>query len=816
MDPLMVLGLSKGPQNQNDLARLKRRSKELHKYYMKRERAQEAKKVVWAFEQLKKEVAKIDPAKASRQKAAPAPAPAPAEASATAPAAGAGAAAGGQPQERGKKRPAGDEKDPNKRREAIREKLAARRQAGGGAAGGAGGEEAKRREAIRDKLAVKRFAAKVPVRPEAECHQAASELLAAAAAAVEASAEAAAEAAAAARRMCLLCPITIERIKTPVRGAKCKHLQCFDLESFVVNKCGACPVCGGELAQPAELFVDAYVTKVLADAGPTATEVSFDESGAWRVVTGAQDQSSEADELSPEAMEEDEADVDPPPDDAPTPPAARGGGQAGGAGGGASKRPPPQPPGEPSPEEIAAAKEAAKEAAALARRADEERKLKALLPFIPKERKKKSEQIAKVHHELVEDLGPAVDPHDENSYVLVELPRPMGIVFEANPPGTGGVFIFRFDDGGVAANHGRLREGDQLVGAAGKSVLGMDVDACIDIIVADPSPLTKLLVFRGKPRHLYGRAGTGGASPEWIADILARAADGRLKPSPPLERRGKQHRISMPLTEVAGGDGGGSSSSDAGAFSEEGEEDDEEGGIIQLPSSIADCITGSGLEADLSRCIESLRRLGDAAAVPRRVTSAVDALPRAAVRGLVEGNAEEWAELEGKSAWRRAAAKRIAGALTERAERLELEERQRQDNERLAALEAARRSREEAEAAGGSSILIIEPTDRILQFGRSNSAQMTLKNSTPQNVAYKIRTNAPKHMNVQPCAGTLRKGEKALVKIVSTEKRLNHKELKFVVVAVKVGDEKSVTKERWAAFDKSAIKEWTLGGRGPH
>ena len=31
----------------------------------------------------------------------------------------------------------------------------------------------------------------------------------------------------------LKCPLSLERIKIPVKGINCKHLQCFDLESYL-------------------------------------------------------------------------------------------------------------------------------------------------------------------------------------------------------------------------------------------------------------------------------------------------------------------------------------------------------------------------------------------------------------------------------------------------------------------------------------------------------------------------------------------------------------------------------------------------------
>lgn len=45
----------------------------------------------------------------------------------------------------------------------------------------------------------------------------------------------------------LKCPITFKRITLPARGHDCKHVQCFDLESYLQLNCDRgswrCPVC---------------------------------------------------------------------------------------------------------------------------------------------------------------------------------------------------------------------------------------------------------------------------------------------------------------------------------------------------------------------------------------------------------------------------------------------------------------------------------------------------------------------------------------------------------------------------------------------
>lgn len=48
-------------------------------------------------------------------------------------------------------------------------------------------------------------------------------------------------------KVSLKCPITCKKITLPARGHECKHIQCFDLESYLQLNCERgswrCPVC---------------------------------------------------------------------------------------------------------------------------------------------------------------------------------------------------------------------------------------------------------------------------------------------------------------------------------------------------------------------------------------------------------------------------------------------------------------------------------------------------------------------------------------------------------------------------------------------
>eukprot|EP00931_Biecheleriopsis_adriatica_P068415 TRINITY_DN42372_c0_g1_i1.p1 TRINITY_DN42372_c0_g1~~TRINITY_DN42372_c0_g1_i1.p1 ORF type:complete len:371 (-),score=64.36 TRINITY_DN42372_c0_g1_i1:9-1121(-) len=67
----------------------------------------------------------------------------------------------------------------------------------------------------------------------------------------------------------LCCPLTRERLRLPVRGLQCQHMQCFDLEAFLVTAVGMpfqrrwrCPVCDEPLP-PSQLGFCALTTRLL-------------------------------------------------------------------------------------------------------------------------------------------------------------------------------------------------------------------------------------------------------------------------------------------------------------------------------------------------------------------------------------------------------------------------------------------------------------------------------------------------------------------------------------------------------------------------
>ncbi|KAI4872880.1 hypothetical protein NFI96_029148, partial [Prochilodus magdalenae] len=89
-------------------------------------------------------------------------------------------------------------------------------------------------------------------------------------------------------RVSLKCPITFRRIQLPARGHDCKHVQCFDLESYLQLNCERgtwrCPVCN-KTALLEGLEVDQYIWGILnAVQNLEFEEVTIDPSCSWRPV----------------------------------------------------------------------------------------------------------------------------------------------------------------------------------------------------------------------------------------------------------------------------------------------------------------------------------------------------------------------------------------------------------------------------------------------------------------------------------------------------------------------------------------------------
>ncbi|CAI5465516.1 unnamed protein product [Closterium sp. Yama58-4] len=105
----------------------------------------------------------------------------------------------------------------------------------------------------------------------------------------------------------LKCPLSLTRIKVPVRGKKCSHESTFDLASYLrmnqglaknVKRAWRCPVCYQQLLW-SELFLDGFMQKILDEANEEVDEVEVFPDGRWRRVEsgdGEDGSCSESDE----------------------------------------------------------------------------------------------------------------------------------------------------------------------------------------------------------------------------------------------------------------------------------------------------------------------------------------------------------------------------------------------------------------------------------------------------------------------------------------------------------------------------------------
>lgn len=89
----------------------------------------------------------------------------------------------------------------------------------------------------------------------------------------------------------LRCPLSFERCVVPVRGAQCRHLQCFGLLAFLdtnmkmraLNNRWTCPVCQ-HIMRPQDLRRDAYVERVLSETPEHIDEVLILQDGSYRCI----------------------------------------------------------------------------------------------------------------------------------------------------------------------------------------------------------------------------------------------------------------------------------------------------------------------------------------------------------------------------------------------------------------------------------------------------------------------------------------------------------------------------------------------------
>ncbi|XP_057810435.1 E4 SUMO-protein ligase PIAL2 isoform X2 [Salvia miltiorrhiza] len=88
-------------------------------------------------------------------------------------------------------------------------------------------------------------------------------------------------------RISLNCPISFMRIKTPVKGLSCKHIQCFDFDDYVdMNSrrpSWRCPHCNQHVCF-SDIRIDQKMVKILKEVGPNVSDIIFSSDGSWNAV----------------------------------------------------------------------------------------------------------------------------------------------------------------------------------------------------------------------------------------------------------------------------------------------------------------------------------------------------------------------------------------------------------------------------------------------------------------------------------------------------------------------------------------------------
>lgn len=88
-------------------------------------------------------------------------------------------------------------------------------------------------------------------------------------------------------RISLNCPISYTRIKVPVKGRSCKHLQCFDFHNFIdINSrrpSWRCPHCNQYICF-LDIRVDQNMLKVIREVAENVTEVIISADGSWKAI----------------------------------------------------------------------------------------------------------------------------------------------------------------------------------------------------------------------------------------------------------------------------------------------------------------------------------------------------------------------------------------------------------------------------------------------------------------------------------------------------------------------------------------------------
>jgi hypothetical protein len=91
-------------------------------------------------------------------------------------------------------------------------------------------------------------------------------------------------------KVSLIDPLTRGLIQVPARATTCQHLQCFELQSYILfNEKSAkwnCPCCY-KIALYENLIVDEYFKKILTTVPKDTQEVEIHPNGSWNIPSKA-------------------------------------------------------------------------------------------------------------------------------------------------------------------------------------------------------------------------------------------------------------------------------------------------------------------------------------------------------------------------------------------------------------------------------------------------------------------------------------------------------------------------------------------------
>ncbi|MCD9644693.1 hypothetical protein HAX54_033105 [Datura stramonium] len=104
-------------------------------------------------------------------------------------------------------------------------------------------------------------------------------------------------------RISLNCPISFRRIKTPVKGHSCKHLQCFDFDNYIdINSrrpSWRCPHCNQHLCFT-DIRIDQDMVKVLKEVSEDVTDVMISSDGSWKAIMESDDRTEKPRDKTPD------------------------------------------------------------------------------------------------------------------------------------------------------------------------------------------------------------------------------------------------------------------------------------------------------------------------------------------------------------------------------------------------------------------------------------------------------------------------------------------------------------------------------------